>query len=233
MTEYTSIYDFLPDALYVSDKNGNVAYGKAPACTDFEVYEHTCTLCEKEYIIKYFFSGAKKKAAKHFHLTFKTVLSLVDERSARITHTFARIYTFMTSLIRNEISENVPIAPINTDKDFGSVMINEKTFIAVISVLTHYLCKNAFMPSISYYNDMFDFKVILKCQNLSNDIPVFLKDFCREAAAKSGFELNFDFTDRNLTLTASLEKVCSEGAVVRATSETFDLLYLICELLCI
>ena len=139
----------------------------------------------------------------------------------------------MADLMRNEISENIPISPINFDRDFGSVMISEKSFIAVMSTVAHYLCKKSFLPSISYFNDLFDFKVMLTCQNTDIEIPIFLRDFCCEAAAKNGFELFFDYDNGNFTLTASLEKTCSEGSTMRAISETFDYLYLICELLCI
>ena len=233
MNKYTSIYDLLPDALYVVDKSGNVAYGSLPLDSDFEVFEHICTLCEKEYIIKYFFTSDKKEAAKCFHHAFKVVLSLVDGSKAKTTHTFAHIYTFMTELMRNEISQNIPVSPVNLNKDFGSVMINEKSFIAVISTISHYLCKKSYMPKISYFNDLFDFKVMLTCENLQCDIPVFLKDFCCEAAKKNGFELCFDYADGDFSLTAVLEKTCAEGSFMRANSETFDYLYLICELLCI
>ena len=233
MNKYTSIYDLLPDALYVVDKSGNSEYGNPPSDSDFDSYEHVCTLCEKEYIIRYFFTGGKKEAAKYFHHAFKVVLSLVDGSTSKTTHTFAHIYTFMAELMRNEISQDIPISPINPSKDFGSVMINEKSFIAVISTIAHYLCKRSYMPRISYINDLFDFKVVLTCENLQCDIPVFLKDFCREAATKNGFELCFDHTDSDFSLTASLEKTCTGTLTMRANSETFDYLYLICELLCI
>jgi len=135
--------------------------------------------------------------------------------------------------LRNEISQGIPISPVNPSKDFGSVMINEKSLIAVISIIVHYLCKRSYMPKISYFNDLFDFKLMLTCENLQCDIPVFLKDFCCEAAKKNGFELCFDFADGDFSLTAMLEKTCAGGSIMRANSETFDYLYLICELLCI
>ncbi len=233
MSNYTSIYDLLPDALYVVDKDGNVAYGSLPSNPDFEAYEHICTLCEKEYIIKYCFVGDKKKTAKYFDSVFNIVISLVNGSTTKKTHTFAYVYTFMASLLKNEISESIPISPINLDKDFGSVMINEKSFIAIISTIAHYLCKKSLSPSISYFNDLFDFKVTLSCQSLDCGLPVFLRDFSCEAAAKNGFELSFDYDNGAFTMTASFEKVCSTGSTMRATSETFDYLYLICELLCI
>ena len=89
------------------------------------------------------------------------------------------------------------------------------------------------MPSISYINDLFDFKVMLTCQGSGCDIPSFLKDFCREAAVKNGFTLDFDYTDGALVLTAALEKTCPTGTSMKALSDTFDYLYRICELLCI
>ena len=231
MKQFNSIYDILPKNFCVTDKGSNVVYGKELKDGFASTFESTLVLSENEYTIKYFFPEKTKELAEHFSAIFDVLLSLIKNENPKTNRIFAYIYTFLRSIIESEITSGAKFTPLVLDDDAGATNISEKGFVATFGIITHYIGKNGQTPCFSYSKDYQCFKVFLDCEDKRCNIPKFLQDYCSELAKRSGFSIEFSDKQDQPMLTATLVRACSTCIIIEEATATFDLLYLICELL--
>ncbi len=234
MSGGNSFYDVVPKAIYVLDKNGELVYGKKPKETDkFIISENKLELCGREYRINYLFSAEGQKEAKHFSSILEMLVSLIDKENViRKEHIFAYLYTFLCSIIKNEISNKIIFAEADREKAVGSVCVGSRGYVAVFSIFAHYLCKNSFEPTISYKKELDGFYTIITANNGNAEIPQFIMDYCVEIARASGFSIELERESSRLAVKAKMETVCTTSVVFSSYSEeNFSFIPLICYML--
>lgn len=234
MSAGNSFYDVMPKAIYVLDKNGELIYGKKPKETDdFIISENKLELCGREYRINCLFSAKGQKDTRCFSSMLEMLTSLISKENViKKEHIFAYLYTFLCSIIKNEISNKIIFAEADREDTVGSVCVGSRGYVAVFSILAHYLCKNSFEPSFSYKKELDGFYTIITSDDANAEIPQFIMDYCLEIANANGFTIELERESSHFAIKAKMETVCTKNIVLSSyPDENISFIPLICYML--
>lgn len=232
MANLHNLYDTLSKTLHVLDGEGRCVYGKMPEGDSLTVSENKITLFDREYSVNYVFSDENKEYADKFPVIFETVVSLLKKDAAKTHRQFSYLYTFLCSVLKTEVSDSIICEKADGNDVLGTAFVGERGFIAAFALLTHYLAKNESVPSFSYKNNIESLDVSLVCENVKEEIPLFLQDYCRELARNSGFSLELKYENKKAIATAHIESVSPAGVSFTSPKyEDYTFISLLCMLL--
>ncbi len=232
MAKFPTLYDVLIKTLYVLDEKGECVYGKMPEGDDFTVSENKITLCQREYSVNYVLSKENEEYADKFPLIFETVVALFKKDAVKTHRQFSYLYTFLCSVLKSEISDSIICDRVDKNDVLGTAFVGERGLIATFALLTHYLSRKESVPSFSYKNNIESLDISLVCENVKEEIPLFLQSYCKELAKNSGFSLEFEYEKRKLTATAHIMSVSSAGvSFTTPKCEDYTFISLLCMLL--
>lgn len=231
MADFSTLYDIVPKSLFVTDGDGNLVYGTRPG-DKLVTSEYKITLCDREYTVNYGFLPENKEYSERFPLIFETLVSLTRNGLTKSYRKFSYLYTFLCSIMKSEVSSSIICETADRDDVLGTAFVSEKGLLTAFAIITHYLSKNASVPSFSYKNNMESLEISLFSEGAKREIPVFLCDYCREIAKNGGFSLEFGYKDGRAFMTSHIESVSSKGISFTApTPEDYTFISLLCALL--
>jgi hypothetical protein len=232
MADFNTIYDIIPKSLFVTDGKGDLVYGTRPCDVRLATSEYKITLCDKEYTINYGFLPENKEYIERFPLIFETLVSLARNDLTKTYRKFSYLYTFLCSIMKNEVSDTIKCESVGGDDVLGTAFISEKGLITVFAIITYYLSKNVSVPSFSYKNNIESLEISIFSEDAKKEIPVLLCDYCREIAKNGGFSLEFSYKDGRALMTSRIDSVSSKGISFTAPMpEDYTFVSLLCALL--